>query len=67
MDTIDCAQLYSSLKEKLKHKEILEQSGIKKLNIHELQESLEKIQKLMDLHVEVNPENHTQDILMMVR
>jgi len=67
MNTIDCQQLYDSLKEKLNHREILKQAEIKKLNIPELQESFETIQKLLDLHEKVNPASHTQDILMMPR
>lgn len=67
MDTIDFHQLISNLKEKLSHKEIRVRSGIKAISPGDLESSFEDMQSLLDLHIEVCPESHNSENLMIKR
>jgi len=67
MDTIDFKQLIDNLKEKLSHKEIKDRVGIKAIKPDELQKTFEVMQNLLDLHLEVCPEEHNQETLTLRR
>jgi len=67
MQTIDFQQLIDNLKEKMSHKAIKDATGLKAISPNEMQIAFDIMQNLLDLHLEVCPEFHNQETLMLSR
>jgi len=65
MNTIDFNQLITNLMAVMTKEEIIKEVGLSYEQIATLQETFEKAQALLDLHLERCPEHHTHELLLI--
>ena len=65
MDTIDFGQLFIHLRHVLTPAQIIDRAGISDMTVDDVQAFFKYAQQLLDLHHEVCPELHTQQLLLI--